>query len=89
MTNVSRDPEKVLLRKRLVQIGLDALRAQGWAVAKMPGSGKSSLRRITRGDESQVVSIRTTRIHVPLFRERPRAPRGFRRTASSINKVLK
>lgn len=45
----------------LLRIGEQALRAHGWTVERVRGSGKSSMRRITRQNESHLVSIRTSR----------------------------
>lgn len=39
---------------------MEALEKTGWKVERVEGSGKSSVRRITKGNESKVVSIRTT-----------------------------
>lgn len=60
MTNVYGTPRKVSMKTQLFQIAVGALEADGWTVERVTGSGKSSVRRITRGDESKVVSIRTT-----------------------------
>jgi hypothetical protein len=60
MTNVYGHPEKASMRDRLFGIGLDTLRKEGWKVDKIPGFGKSSVRRITRGGRSRKVSIRTS-----------------------------
>ncbi len=60
MTNVFGSPEKVRLRKRLFQIGIEALEDKGWKVERIPRRGKSSLRRITKGTTSREVAIRTT-----------------------------
>lgn len=60
MTNVSRNSDKVRLRKRLFQIGVQTLQKEGWTVERIPRRGKSSLRRITKGGEIREVSIRTT-----------------------------
>jgi hypothetical protein len=60
MTNVYATPEKVSMRERLFQIGLETLRQEGWKVERIPGIGKSSVRRITKGGKSRKVSIRTT-----------------------------
>lgn len=70
MTNVSA-PGKVNLRNRLFQIGQQALEAEGWKVEKATGLGKGSVRRITRGKESLLVSIRTTQDQYIAF---PRTP---------------
>jgi hypothetical protein len=60
MTNVFATKEKVDLRNVLFNLGVEALQEQGWKVERVPGSGKSSMRRISKGQESKVVSIRTT-----------------------------
>jgi len=60
MTDVSNSPRKVWLRRRLVQIGVATLEEHGWRVEKIQRAGKSSVRRITKGSLSRVVSIRTT-----------------------------
>ena len=60
MTNVSATPEKVELRRRLFGLGEKALEQDGWRIERVPGSGKSSVRRIIRNGESHVVSIRTS-----------------------------
>ena len=60
MTNVYATADKVRLRRRLFQVGLEALEKEGWRAERVQGAGKSSLRRITRGGESRLVSIRTT-----------------------------
>lgn len=58
-------PEEMNLRDRLVMIGVKALEQEGWTISKVPrgkkGSGKGSVRQITRGKEVKLVSIRTTR----------------------------
>lgn len=60
MTNVYQAPEKISMKTRLFRIGEEVLRHEGWEVTPEPGSGKGSVRRITRGKESKLVSIRTT-----------------------------
>lgn len=60
MTNVSAHEIKIRRRRRLFQVGLEALRKEGWRVERVQGSGKSSLRRITKRGESKLVTIRTT-----------------------------
>lgn len=60
MTNVSNSPSKVQRRRKLFQVGLEALRREGWKVERIQGSGKSSLRRISKNGESKKVTIRTT-----------------------------
>ncbi|HEY1707101.1 MAG TPA: hypothetical protein VGG10_02465 [Rhizomicrobium sp.] len=60
MTNVSATPEKVAIRRGLRAAAEAALREQGNKVERVQGAGKSSLRRITKGGVSKLVSIRTT-----------------------------
>jgi hypothetical protein len=60
MTNIYSTPAKGPMRTRLFQIGVEALEKQGWTVSRIPRGGKSSVRRITKRNESKVVSIRTT-----------------------------
>lgn len=60
MTNVYATPEKVETKGRLFEIGVETLRKQGWKVERVPKMGKASVRRISKGTESKVVSIRTT-----------------------------
>lgn len=60
MTNVYGRPERAKLRRRLFEIGVQALEKDGWKVERVQGTGKSSMRRITKGSESKLVSIRTT-----------------------------
>jgi len=53
------------LRDRLQKIGAMALEQDGWTISRVPrgqkGSGKGSVRRITRGKEIKLVSIRTSK----------------------------
>lgn len=60
MTNVYATPEKVSTKARLFQIGVETLEGRGWTVERIPKMGKASVRRITKGKESRIVSIRTT-----------------------------
>jgi hypothetical protein len=60
MTNVYGSPEKVTMKSALFGAAIAALESDGWKVEKVAGSGKSSVRRITKGKDSKVVSIRTT-----------------------------
>ena len=60
MTNVSGSPKKLVTRDFLFRTGKEALERNGWTVEKIPRSGKSSLRRITKGKETKTVSIRTS-----------------------------
>jgi hypothetical protein len=60
MTNVSETPEKVATRYELFRVAVQALEKQGWKVERIARSGKSSVRRITKGKITKTVSIRTT-----------------------------
>ena len=60
MTDVSGTPQKVALRRQLFEIGIRVLEEKGWRVERVSGSGKSSVRRIVKGSERKVVSIRTS-----------------------------
>lgn len=60
MTNVSGSPEKLAIRHGLRAAAEKALESKGWTVERVPGAGKSSLRRITKGGASKLVTIRTT-----------------------------
>src|SRR5260370_7312413 len=60
MTNVFAAPEKASRRDRLFQIGVETLHQNGWKVERIPGFGKSSVRKITKGGKSRKVSIRTS-----------------------------
>lgn len=71
MTNVSATSEKVAIRGKLFQAALKALKDEGWAVERIAGSGKASVRRITKGKLAKIVSIRTTQDQWIAF---PRTP---------------
>ncbi|WP_116600007.1 hypothetical protein [Primorskyibacter marinus] len=60
MTNVSGTSQKVVNRRKLFELGEAALEQAGWRVERIQGIGKSSVRRIVKGDERYTVSIRTT-----------------------------
>lgn len=60
MTNVFGSPEKATMKTQLFEAGVKALEGAGYKVERVQGSGKSSVRRILKGKESKVVSIRTT-----------------------------
>ncbi len=60
MTNVYPTPEKASMKKQLFAIAVEALEKNGWAVERERGSGKSSVRRITKKGQSKLVTIRTS-----------------------------
>ncbi len=60
MTNIFGTPTKGPMKTQLFKIAEGALEKDGWQIERMVGTGKSSLRRITKNGESKVVSIRTS-----------------------------
>lgn len=59
MTNIFKDPRKKLLRKRLLEVGIETLRRLGWSVERTTGG--ASVRLIKKdGERARRVSIRTT-----------------------------
>ena len=60
MTNVSSTPEKISVRTFLFNTAEEALKKEGWKVERIARSGKSSVRRITKGKQQKTVSIRTS-----------------------------
>lgn len=60
MTNVFGTERKVTNRRKLFALGEAGLKKAGWRIERIPGIGKSSVRRIVRGNDRYTVSIRTT-----------------------------
>ncbi len=60
MKNTFNKPEKLERQEELRRLAKKALEQAGWRVEKTPGSGKSSLLRITKGDKQYTASVRTT-----------------------------
>jgi hypothetical protein len=60
MTNVSGTAQKLATRIFLFQTAIEALEKEGWKVERIPSSGKSSMRRISKGTNRKTVSIRTS-----------------------------
>lgn len=60
MTNIFNTPKKGLTRDRLFQIGIETLQKEGWRIERIPGIGKSSVRRIMKNGKSRKISIRTS-----------------------------
>jgi hypothetical protein len=71
MTNIFKDDSKRWRKLRLFQIGVESLESQGWRVTKERGLGKASVRRISKGSESMLVSIRTTQDRWLAFPPKP------------------
>ncbi|BCI69034.1 hypothetical protein AA0242T_2570 [Acetobacter aceti NRIC 0242] len=60
MANIFEDPKKAARKAQLFEAGIHALENDGWQVEKIPGFGKGSVRKITKGSQERIVSIRTT-----------------------------
>ena len=60
MTNIFATPEKASRKYRLFDIGVEALERDGWTVDRVPGIGKSSVRKVSRRGKERLVSIRTS-----------------------------
>lgn len=60
MTNIYTTPNKLPTRDRLLQIGYEAVEKMGWSLERVPGIGKSSVRRMRQGTETKLVSFKTT-----------------------------
>jgi len=60
MTNIFSTPKKVSRKTELFNAGIAALKGEGWTVERIPKVGKSSIRRIVKGNTSKVVTIRTS-----------------------------
>jgi len=71
MTNIFSTPEKRERKKRLFEIGLEALQKQGWTVTKEK-LGKASVRRISKDGDSKLVSVRTTQDQWIAFPPKPK-----------------
>ena len=60
MTNIFATPKKVSRKTELFNASINALEKDGWTVERIPKVGKSSIRKIVKGNESKVVTIRTS-----------------------------
>jgi hypothetical protein len=60
MTNIFNDPGKSGVKQELFQRAIEALTQLGWKVERISGLGKSSVRRIVKGNITKTVSIRTS-----------------------------
>ncbi|PYQ19685.1 MAG: hypothetical protein DMF81_21060 [Acidobacteria bacterium] len=58
MTNIYKDPKKRDMKRRLLEIAIETLQAQGWTVERTTGG--ASIRTIRKGGESYRISIRTS-----------------------------
>ncbi|MEN3339856.1 MAG: hypothetical protein V7647_3532 [Acidobacteriota bacterium] len=67
MTNVTKTPEKKRIRRALVAAALAVLEREGWKVARVKGSGKSRVRRISKNGQSQLAVIRTSQDRLLAF----------------------
>jgi hypothetical protein len=60
MTNIYTTPNKLPTRDRLLQIGYEAMEKMGASLERVPGIGKSSVRRMRQGADTKLVSFKTT-----------------------------
>lgn len=60
MTDIFKEPGKNKMKRELMQLAISSLEKMGWQVEKIAGSGKSSVRRIVKGNDSKTISIRTS-----------------------------
>ncbi|MEM8821636.1 MAG: hypothetical protein AAGE90_19280 [Pseudomonadota bacterium] len=60
MANIFSSPRKISMRDWLFTLAIEALESDGWKVEKIPGSGKSSIRRLSKGRTTKVATIRTS-----------------------------
>jgi hypothetical protein len=60
MTNIFKESKKAEKKHELFQLAIASIEKLGWRVERIPGSGKSSIRRIVMGNESRIISIRTS-----------------------------
>ncbi|MCA1527859.1 hypothetical protein [Bradyrhizobium yuanmingense] len=86
MTNVYATPEKVTMKNALFSAAITALEQDGWKVERVAGSGKSSVRRITKGTVSKTISIRTTQDRSIAF-PRTAGDKGWR-TLDEVDAVV-
>lgn len=85
MTNINTTPEKLPMRQFLRKVAIEALEEDGWKVERIARSGKSSVRRITKGSMSKVVTIRTSQDTWFAF---PRNKDGTWRTLDDADSVV-
>lgn len=60
MTNIFQSPKKQTTRDLLLSIGFNEIEKAGWSVERVPGIGKSSVRRLRRGQETVLASFKST-----------------------------
>lgn len=84
MTNVYKTPQKAKLKRRLFEIGVQALKDAGYRVGR--AGGGSSVRQITKdGEKPKLVSIRTTQDRAIAF---PPKKGGGWRTLDDMDMVI-
>jgi hypothetical protein len=86
MTNIYGTLEKVDLKRKLFAAGLQTLKREGWTVERVPGVGKSSVRRIAKDGETKLASIRTTQDQAIAFPRNKKGP-GWK-TLSDVDVVV-
>lgn len=74
------------MKRKLFQLGLQALEQDGWTVQREHGLGKSSVRRISKNGDSKLVSIRTTQDRWIAFPAKPNGKGWF--TLDDVEAVI-
>jgi hypothetical protein len=74
------------MKRKLFQLGLQALEQSGWTVQREKGIGKSSVRRISKNGDSKLVSIRTTQDRWIAFPAKPNGKGWF--TLDDVDAVV-
>ena len=71
MGDIFKKEGKLERKDQLLRIGIETLERDGWVVSKATGLGKASVRRITKGSETLLVTIRTTQDQWIAFPQKP------------------
>jgi hypothetical protein len=71
MGNIFKTEAKIERKDELFQIGIETLERDGWIVSRATGLGKASVRRITKGSQTLLVTIRTTQDQWIAFPQKP------------------
>jgi hypothetical protein len=60
VTDIYKTPAKLSYKRRLFEIAVETLKREGWKVERVVGNAKGSVRRITKDNDSLLISIRTS-----------------------------
>jgi len=86
MGNIFKSQEKRDRKKRLFEIGVQTLERDGWNVERATGMGKASVRKLSKGSQKLLVSIRTSQDTWIAFPPKPRGKGWI--TLDDVNVVL-